>query len=85
MEGCDPASPRRLRRGRDVLTEDGKVAVDTRQVPAASDIVAVSGIHIMSECIPTGTPKLAAAPPAASDVDQTRPRGCGCMNLLPPV
>ena len=30
MEGCDPASPRRLHRGRDVLTEDGMVAVDTR-------------------------------------------------------
>ena len=36
-EGCDPASPRRLRRGRDVLTEDGTVAVDTRQVSIASD------------------------------------------------
>ena len=32
MEGCDPASPRRLRRGRDLLTEDGTVVVDTRQV-----------------------------------------------------
>ena len=39
MEGCNPASPRRLRRGRDVLTEDGVVAVDTRQVSAASDTV----------------------------------------------
>ena len=39
MEGCDPASPRRLRRGRDVLTEDGTVAVDTRQVSAASDSI----------------------------------------------
>ena len=29
MEGCDPALPRRLRRGRNVLTEDGAVAVDT--------------------------------------------------------
>ena len=36
-EGCDPVSPRRLRRGRDVLTEDGTVAVDTRQVSIASD------------------------------------------------
>ena len=26
MEGCDPALPRRLRRGRNVLTEDGVVA-----------------------------------------------------------
>ena len=29
-EGCDPASPRRLRRGRDVLREDSMMAVDTR-------------------------------------------------------
>ena len=28
MEGCNPASPRRLRLGCDVLTEDGAVAVD---------------------------------------------------------
>ena len=33
MEGCIPALPRRLRRGRDVLTEDSAVAVDTRQYP----------------------------------------------------
>ena len=46
MEGCDPASPRRLCRGRDVLTKDSTVTVDTRQVPAASDTVVVSGIHI---------------------------------------
>ena len=29
-EGCDPASPRRLRRGRDVLMEDSMVAVVTQ-------------------------------------------------------
>ena len=85
MEGCDPASPRRLRRGRDVLTEDGTVAVDTRQVSAASDTVVVSGIHMMSECFPTVMPKLPATPQAASEVDQTRPRGYCCMNLPPPV
>ena len=45
MEGCNPASPRRLRRGRDVLTEDGAVAVDTRQVSAASDTVVSREIH----------------------------------------
>ena len=39
MEGCYPASPRRLRRRRDVLTENGSVAVDTRQVSAVSDTV----------------------------------------------
>ena len=85
IEGCDPASPRRLRRGRDVLTEDGTVAVDTRQVSAASDTVVVSGIHMRSECFPTVTPKLAVTPQAASEVEQTRPRGYCCMNLLPPV
>ena len=47
-EGCDPASPRWLRRGRDVLTEDGTVAVDTRQVSIASGTDVVSGIHMMS-------------------------------------
>ena len=39
MEGCDPALPRQLRRGRNVLTEDGAVAVDTEWVSAASDAV----------------------------------------------
>ena len=66
MEGCDTASPRRLRRGRDVLTEDGMVAVDTRQVSAASDIVISREMHMKSECIPTVVPKLAAAPQATS-------------------
>ena len=64
MEGCDPASPQRLRRGRDVLTEDGVVAVDTKQVYAASDTVGVCAIHVTSECIPTVVPKLAAVPQA---------------------
>ena len=85
MEGCDPASPRRLRQGCDVLTEDGTVTVDTRPVSIASDTDVVCGNHMMSECIPTVTPKLAAAPQAASEVAQTRPRGYCCMNLLPPV
>ena len=62
MEGCSPASPRRLRRGHDVLTEDGVVAVDTRQVSAASDTVVSLEIHRKSECILTVVPKLAAAP-----------------------
>ena len=61
------------------------MAVDTRQVSAASDTVVVSGIHMMPECFPTVTPKLAAAPQAASEVDQTISRGYCCMNLLPPV
>ena len=45
VEGCNPASPQRLRRRRDVLTEDGAVAVDTRQVSAASDTVVSREIH----------------------------------------
>ena len=49
MEGCNPASPRRLRRGRDVLTEDGAVAVDTRQVSAASDTVVSRERYIGSQ------------------------------------
>ena len=85
MEGCNPASPRRLCRGRDVLTEDGAVAVDTRQVSAVSDTVVSREIHRKSECIPTVVPKLAAAPQAASEVVQPRPRDSGCMDLLPPV
>ena len=56
MEACDPASPRRLRRGRDVRTEDVTAEVDTRQESAASDTVVVSGIHMMPECFPTATP-----------------------------
>ena len=85
MEGCNPASPRRLRRGRDVLTEDGAVVVDTRQVSAASDTVVSREINRKSECIPTVVPKLAAAPQAASEVVQPRPRDSGCMDLPPPV
>ena len=42
-------------------------------------------MYMMPECIPTVTPKLAAAPQAASEVAETRPRGYCCMNLLPPV
>ena len=34
-EGCDPASPRQLRRGRDVLMEDSMVALDTRRISIA--------------------------------------------------
>ena len=82
MEGCNPASPRWLSWGRDVLTEDGAAAVDTRQVSAASDTVVSQEIHMKSECIPTVVPKLAAAPQAASEVVQPRPRDSGCMHLL---
>ena len=68
MEGCDPALPHRLRRGRDVLTEDGAVAVDTEWVSAASDAVVSRGTHKNSECVPTVVPKLAVAPQSASEV-----------------
>ena len=85
MEGCDPALPRRLRRGRNVLTEDGAVAVDTEWVAAASDAVVSRETHKNSECVPTVVPKLAAAPQAASEVIQPRPPDSGCTDLLPPV
>ena len=85
MEGCDPALPRRLRRGHDVLTEDGAVAVDAEQVSAASDAVVSRGTHTNSECVPTVMPKLAATPQAASEVVQPRPPDSGCTDLLPPV
>ena len=84
-EGCDPASPRRLRRGRDVLMEDSMVAVDTRRISTAQDPDVVSGIHVMPDCVPAVMPMLAAAPQAASEVAQMRPRGDCSMNLLLPV
>ena len=70
MEGCDPALPPRLRRGRDVLTEDGAVAVDTQWVSAASDAVVSRETRQISEGVPTVAPKLAAAPQAASEITQ---------------
>ena len=84
-EGCDPASPRRLRRGRDVLMEDSRIAVDTRRISIAQDPDVVSGIHVMPDCVLAVMPMLAAAPQAASQVAQTRPRGDCSMNLLLPV
>ena len=61
MEGCHTAVPRRLRRGCDVRTADDAVAVDARQVSAASDTVVSWTIHRKSECVTTVVPKLAAA------------------------
>ena len=84
-EGCDPASPRRLRRGRDVLMEDSMVVVDTRRISIAQDTDVVSGIYVMPDCIPAVMPMLAAAQQAASEVAQTRPRGDCSVNLLLPV
>ena len=71
-EGCDPASPRRLRRGRDVLREDNMVAVDIRRISLDQDTDVVSGIYVMPDCIPAVRPMLAAAPQAASEVAQMR-------------
>ena len=85
MEGCDPALPRRLRRGQDVLTEDGAVVVDTEWVSAAFDAVVSRETRKISEGVPTVVPKLATAPQAASEVTQPRPPESGCTDLLPPV
>ena len=82
MEGCNPASPRWSRRGRDVLTEDGVEAVDTEQVSAASDAVVSRETCMISVCVPTVMPKLAATPQAASEVVQPRRPDCGCTDLL---
>ena len=83
--GCDPASPRRLRRGRDVLREDSMVAVDTRRISIAQDTDVISGIYVMPDCILAVMPMLAAAPQAASEVALTRPRGDCIVYLLLPV
>ena len=83
MEGCYAAVPRRLRRGRDVRTTDYAVAVDARQVSAASDTVVSQKIHRKSECVTTVVPKLAAAPQANYEVVQPRPPDYGYMDSLP--
>ena len=84
-EGCDPASPRLLRRGRDVLMEDSMVTVDTRRISIAQDTDVVSVIYMMPDCIPAVMPMLAAAPQAASNVAQTRLRGDCSVNFPLPV
>ena len=60
------------------------MAVDTRQVSVASEIVVSREIHRKSECVPTVVPTLAAAPQTATEV-QPRPRDYGCTDPLPPV
>ena len=84
MESYHTAVPRRLRRGRDVQTADDAVAVDIRQVSAASDTVVSRKIHRKSECVTTVVPKLAAAPQAAYEVVQPRPRDYGYKDSLTP-
>ena len=62
------------------------MAVDTRQVSAASDFGLVSReIHRKSECGLTIVPTLAAAPQTASEVVQPKPRDYCYMDSLPPV
>ena len=85
MEGCDPVLSRRLHQGRDVLTEDAAVAVDTERESAASDAVVSRETRKISEGVPTVVPKLAAVPQATSEVTQPRPPESGCTDLLPPV
>ena len=48
-EGCDPASPRQLRRGRDVLREDSRLAVDTRRISIYQNTDVVTGIYVMPD------------------------------------
>ena len=83
MEGCDPAVPRRLRRGRDVRTADNAVAVDARQVSTASDTVVSRKIHRKSECVMTVGPTLVAASQADYKVVQQRPPDYGYTDSLP--
>ena len=61
------------------------MAVDTRQVFAASETVVSREVHRKSECVPTVLPTLAAAPQTASEVVQPKPPDYGCTNSLPPV
>ena len=49
-----PSVPRRLRRGRDIRTADDPLAVDARQISAASETVAWE-IHRKSECVYVGS------------------------------
>ena len=84
MEGCHTAVPRRSRRGCDVRMADDAVAVDIRPVSAASDTVVSRKIHRKSECVTTIVPKFAAAPQAAYEVVQPRPRYYGYTDSLPP-
>ena len=88
MEGCHTAVPRRLRQGRDVRTADDAVAVDARQVSAASDTVVSRKIHGKSECVTTVGPKLGLSwqrllrPPRPPDYGYTDslPPGSGCLD-----
>ena len=84
MDGCDPAVPRRLRRGCDDRTADDAVAVDARQVPTASDTVVSRRIHTMSECITTVAPRLEAAPQASHGTVQPKCSDCSLGSAWTP-
>ena len=60
------------------------MAVDTRQVSAASDTVVYRKIHRKSECVTTVVPKLTVAPQGAYEFVQPRPRDYGYTDSLPP-
>ena len=82
MEGYHTVVPRQLRRGRDVWTVDDPLAVDARQISAASETEAWKK-HRKSECIMTVVPTLAAVSQADYEVVQPRPLGYGYMDSLP--
>ena len=71
--------------GRDVLMEDGAVAVDTRQVSAASDSIVSRKIQRESEYVPTIVPTVVVAPQTAAEVVQPKPRDYCYTDSLPPV
>ena len=82
MEGYDTVVPRRLRRGREVQTADDPMAVDARQISAASETVAWE-IHRKSQCVMTVAPTSAAVAQADCGVVQPRPQGYGYTNFPP--
>ena len=70
-EGCDPASPRRLRRGRDVLMKDSMVAVDSRRISIAPDT------DVVPDPVPVQMATTAVESLCPPVVTQTRPKeGC---------
>ena len=76
MEGYHTVVPWRLRQGRDVQTADDPLAVDARQISAASE-TEVWKMHRKSECVMTVVPTLAAVSQADYEVVQPRPPGYG--------
>ena len=75
-EGCDPASPRRLRRGCDVLMEDSKVAVDSRRISIAPDT------DVVPDLVPVQMATMAVESLCPPVVTQMRPKE-GCDPDLP--